>query len=174
MSFLSAPFLLKLQYIGHLMGRGSLEKTLMLGKIERRRRGWQRTRWLDSVINSMDMSLSKFWEMVKDREAWRAAVCGLTKSQTQLSSWTKQPFLCLFLGYQCLVFGFLLLLFVFMHHSLPKPKSLLGIENPKWPLTYRHHGWWCHVPLLSTVLISFAQNRPRTSEQRNWISCWHS
>ena len=87
---------LKLQYFGHLMWRADLlEKTLMLGKIEGKgRRGRQRARWMDGITDSIDMDLSKLWEIVKDREAWRAAVHRVTKSQTQLNDWTTANKIC--------------------------------------------------------------------------------
>ena len=101
---------LKLQYFGHLMGRAdSLEKTLMLGKIKGRwRRGWQRMRWLYSITDSMDMSLSKPQEIVEDRGAWHAAISRVAKSQIQLSNWRTTSSLCkrLYKSLQNPVFSF--------------------------------------------------------------------
>ena len=134
---------LKFQYFEHLMQRtDSFEKTLMLGRIEgRRRRGQQRMRWLDGITDLMDMSLSKLQELVMDREAWRAEVHGVTKSQTWLSSWTELLFNHSVISNSLWSHGL-------QHTRLPCPSLLPGIWSNSCPLSQ-----WCYPTISSSVTL---------------------
>ena len=164
---------LKLQYFGHLMWRAdSLEKTLMLGKIEgKRRRGWQRMSWLDSITDSTDMNLSKLWEIVEDRGAWHTTLHGVTKSRTQLSNWQQQQLH--FNGFSSVqsLSRVSLRPHELQHARPPYPSPTPRTYPNSCPLSQWCQRWMASHPLLSPSPPAFSLSQHQGIFQ--WVSSLH-
>ena len=153
---------LKLQYFGHLMRRvDSLGKTLMLGEVGGRRRGWQRMRWLHGITDSMDMSLNELWDLVLDREAWRAAIHGVTKSRTRLNNWPELKFFMWILSVSSVQPHSGVRLFVTPRSaerqaslSMTNSQNLVKLMSTELLIPSNHLILWCPFLLLPSIFPS--------------------